>query len=40
MEREALRFALAHGARSGRAARQFAREWCGRRALIRYNTLP
>jgi predicted AAA+ superfamily ATPase len=30
---EALRWALAHGSRSGRAAFQFARDWAGRSAL-------
>jgi predicted AAA+ superfamily ATPase len=30
---EALRWALAHGSRSGRAAFQFARDWAGRHAL-------
>lgn len=33
MERAALQWALARGARSGRAARQFARDWSGRHGL-------
>lgn len=33
VERAALQWALAKGARSGRAAAQFARDWAGRRAL-------
>lgn len=32
---EALRWALAHGSRSGRSAWQFARDWAGRQALLR-----
>ncbi|HAZ61527.1 MAG TPA: AAA family ATPase [Gammaproteobacteria bacterium] len=32
---EALRFALEHGSRSGRTARQFAWHWAGRRSLAR-----
>lgn len=33
MERAALQWALARGVRSGRAARQFARDWAGRHGL-------
>jgi len=32
---EALRFALEHGSRSGRTARQFAWHWAGRRGLAK-----
>ena len=33
LRKDALRWALEHGSRSGRTAFQFARDWCGKQQL-------